>query len=140
MFELNIETVKRYASLRKDGAFVMPMYISLYNEKYSLCELDKIVTYTPNSVKVGFVSVMSSKEDKPFILNSIYEVQNVQVFKEHDNDTEIKYIVFETGNLIGNNEMYNQINYYVNIFDEHIKNIVISYRNKLREELQKYYN
>ena len=49
--------------------------------------------------------------------------------------------VVETINELENsNEMYNQINYYVKIFDEYIKNIVLQYRNKLREELSEYFN
>ena len=142
MFELNFDNVKKYASLRKEDAYVMPMYISLYNEKYSLDELETIKNYSPNSIKVGFVSVLSMKDNKSFCLNSIYEVNNVQTYSEYDNDnnTDIKYIVFDTGYIDGNNEMYNQINYYVKIFDEYIKNIVLQYRNKLREELSEYFN
>ena len=67
MFEITHELIKRYASLRNKDAHVMPMYVSLYNERYGLNELNDITDYSPHSLKVGFVSVISPIEKRPCI-------------------------------------------------------------------------
>jgi hypothetical protein len=142
MFEITHDLIKQYASLRNEDAHVMPMYVSLYNERYSLTDLDSITNYSPNSIKVGFVSVISPIEKRPCTLASMYEVNVIESFVEHDDSTGIDttYLLFETGMIDGNGDIYNQINYYVNALDNKVKDIVNEYRNRVRESMNDYYS
>ena len=143
MFEINEETIKKYANLRTEDAHVMPMYVSLYNEKYALTELDEIKDYSPNSIKVGFVAVRSPLEKRPCTLVSMYEVNLITSFTEHDDSTGVdtSYILFETGLLDGSGRIYDQINYYVNALDDKVKTIVADYkRNRVAESFNDYYS
>lgn len=142
MFELTNEIIKKYASLRAEDAYVMPMYVSLYNERYALDDLNSITSYSPNSIKVGFVSVQSILEKKPFSLLSPFEVTMIETVTDHDDSKgiDVNYIVFETGILNNNGPMYEQINYYVSQLDTYVKNIVNENKSKLRKEVLDYYS
>ena len=138
MFEITHEIIKQYASLRNVDAHVMPMYVFLYNERYPLDELDTITDYSPNSIKVGFVSVISPIEKRPCTLGSMYEVNVIESFVEHDDSTGVDttYLLFETGIIEGNGDIYEQINYYISALDERIKTIANNNKLKLREKIQ----
>lgn len=142
MTEITHDLIKQYASYRNENAHVMPMYVSLYNERYGLTELDTITDYSPNSIKVGFVSIISPLEKRPCTLNSMFEVNVIDSFVEHDDSTGVDttYLLFETGIIEGKGDIYDQINYYINALDEKVKSIVMAYKDKLRQSLSDYYS
>lgn len=137
MFEITHELIKQYAGYRNENAHVMPMYVSLYNERYGLNELNTITDYSPNSIKVGFVSVISPIEKRPCTLNSMFEVNVIDSFVEHDDSTGVDttYLLFETGIINGTGAIYDQINYYINALDGKVKELVNTYKEENRQRI-----
>lgn len=134
MFDINDnEDIKRYINNRKEGAIVVPLYVSQYGNRYALNELNDIHDYCPGKLKLGFVGCYSILEKYPFPMNKVYEVEVVNVFSEIDPKTnnEIKYIVFESSKMNDNSDLSEQINLYVDMIDEHIEKIVNEYRRNL---------
>jgi hypothetical protein len=134
MFDIdNHEQIQLYVSKRKEGAIVIPMYVSQYGKRYELTELDQIHDYCPGTLRIGFGSCDSVLEKNPFPMKSIYEVDVISVFTQHDDikNVDVKYIVFETTGLSGDGPLYEQIDVYVRMLNEYIEKSVKSYRQSL---------
>lgn len=122
---------------RKEGAVITPLYINQYGTRYELTELDQIHDYCPGALKIGFGGCDSILEKKPFPMKSIYEVDVVSVFTNHDEvkNIDVKYIVFETTGIEGDGELYEQVGVYVDMLNEYIEKSVKEYKKKLLELL-----
>ena len=139
MFDINDnEKIKRYINKRKDDMIIIPMYVSLYNERYDICELDKITEYSPSALKVGFGSCMSVIEKNPFPRGYMYLVDIQTIFKEFDEvkNIDISYITFESSTVSGDNKICKEINYYFEIIEEYIREHVKEYKKKLVENME----
>ena len=82
MFE-DKDYIKNIVGMRDDDAIVIPLYIQIYGQKYSLLELDTI------------------KMNNSFPVNRIGEFDLVNTFTEYDESMErqIRYTVFESGDV-----------------------------------------
>jgi hypothetical protein len=139
MFDFNDnELIVDYVNKRKEGAYVSPLYVSIYNERYPLSELDKITDYSPASMKVGFAGCRSVLEKFSFPSGRLNELNVVNTFGKFnsDNNIETQYIVFETGYMDNESDItaYSQINYYVEMLNEYIDKHVKEYKKKVANE------
>lgn len=142
MFDIkNKDYIKDCINKRIEGGYVIPIYVSLYKETYLLTELDQITEYSPGSIKVGFGACSSPLEKKPFPSNRLNEVDVIDVIFDHDESSniDIRYVLFETSGLDGDDPVSEQVNYYVDIIDERVKDIVKEYKKKVAAEFNDNY-
>lgn len=115
-----IDDEQRIAELirrRKSDAYVMPLYVKIYNDLIDITELDSIDNYSPSAMKVGFGSRYGLFDDKPqFPIDHIYEFDIVRKFTLFDGriNNDVQYYVFESSDPYGNinHPIFEQMSYY----------------------------
>lgn len=138
MFDVNDkELVKKIIDQRDDDEYVIPLYVKIYNEKFSILELDNITDISPSSFKVGFGSSSSMFIRNSFISKYAMDFEPINVFGVFDNDNgvDILYNIFESSFVTENSDMHIQINNYVHILMDYISNLVNNKRKKMLEEI-----
>lgn len=138
MFDMNNkELVKKIIDQRDDDEYVIPLYVKIYNEKFSILELDNITDISPSSFKVGFGSSSSIFTKNSFISKYAMDFETINVFKvfDNDNNVDVLYNIFETGFVTENSDMHIQINDYVQMLMDRISDSVSIKRKKMLEDL-----
>ena len=101
MFE-DKDYIKNIVGMRDDDAIVIPLYIQIYGQKYSLLELDTIKKrFSRSAFKVGYATADALFMNNSFPVNRIGEFDLVNTFTEYDESMErqIRYTVFESGDV-----------------------------------------
>jgi hypothetical protein len=101
MFE-DKDYIKNIVGMRDDDAIVIPLYIQIYGQKYSLLELDTIKKrFSRSAFKVGYATADALFMNNSFPVNRIDEFDLVNTFTEYDESMErqIRYTVFESGDV-----------------------------------------
>lgn len=101
MFE-DKEYIKNIVGMRDDDQIVIPLYIQIYGQKYSLLELDTIKKrFSRSAFKVGYATADALFMNNSFPVNRIGEFDLVNTFTEYDESMErqIRYTVFESGDV-----------------------------------------
>ena len=103
---------------------VFPLYVKIYNNTYSLLELDEITSCSRFSFKVGFGSENSPLDYRQKVpYEKILGYENKTIFTEYDEEVQIdrRYIVFETRNVEDDGTVVNdEINYYYDMLFEYV--------------------
>lgn len=95
----NQDLIMRLINGRKTNAFVAPLYVKNYNDRYGLNEIKQINNFNPSAFKVGF-GVHVSLLDKFAFPNTLMDMFDpVVAFTNFDEDKQIseKFIIFEIG-------------------------------------------
>ena len=122
MFE-NKEYIKNIVSMRDDGEIVIPLYIQIYGQKYSLLELDTIKKRFSRSVfKVGFATADAFFMNNSFPVNRINEFNLIQNLQLNNVDVE------------DNDKLNEEIHMYFDILFNNVKERVDSYFKSLIEQ------
>lgn len=127
MFDIsNEEVIIRLIDNSDD--IIFPLYIKIYNETYSLLELDKITTCNSFSFKIGFGNKTSPLQNSPKIpLDKILGYDSRNIITKYDEKTQmnIRYIIFESRRVDDDGSLINaKINeYYDMLFDYVMNNI-----------------
>lgn len=101
MFE-DKDYIKNIVGMRDDDAIVIPLYIQIYGQKYSLLELDTIKKrFSRSAFKVGYATADALFMNNSFPVNRIGEFDLVNTFTEYDESMErqIRYTVFESSDV-----------------------------------------
>jgi hypothetical protein len=103
MFDMNDkEFIMKWVNERKKGAYVSPLYVKNYNDRYTLLEMGEIDNFNPSGFRVGFgihISVLD-RFSFPNALMSNFECMTAfSHFNEEYNSNE-RYIVLEIGNEV----------------------------------------
>lgn len=101
MFE-DKDYIKNIVGMRDDDAIVIPLYIQIYGQKYSLLELDTVKKrFSRSAFKVGYATADALFMNNSFPVNRIGEFDLVNTFTEYDASMErqIRYTVFESGDV-----------------------------------------
>ena len=101
MFE-DKDYIKNIVGMRDDDAIVIPLYIQIYCQKYSLLELDTIKKrFSRSAFKVGYATADALFMNNSFPVNRIGEFDLINTFTEYDESMErqIRYTVFESGDV-----------------------------------------
>jgi hypothetical protein len=101
MFE-DKDYIKNIVGMRDDDAIVIPLYIQIYGQKYSLLELDTIKKrFSRSAFKVGYATADALFMNNSFPVNRIGEFDLINTFTEYDESMErqIRYTVFESGDV-----------------------------------------
>lgn len=144
MFEFNIDDHARIAELinnRKEDAFVMPLYLKVYNTIYDIRDIKEIKSFSPSGFKIGFGACNSLFSKNNFPTQYIYNFGNVNVFTEYNEkyNSDNRYIVFESSSIddeskLAEHPIFEQINYYYELFKNYLLEISDSYRKEIIEE------
>ena len=125
-----VELIKR----RKDNAYVMPLYIKLYNDRIDIRDIDEIDNFIPSAMKIGFGSVngLFNKTNFPIKYSNNFEF--VSRFTHYDDkmNTDYQYFVFESSDPYSNidHDIFEQMSYYYWTIREYLENRMISIRAK----------
>jgi hypothetical protein len=124
MFDIdNRDLIMRLICERYENELVIPLYVNIYNKKYSISEINEIKDYSSSIFKVGFGSASSLFMKNSFPTKHIYEFSNVTTFTEYDDNTNTatRYYIFESSYIDNEySELYKQINSYISILEEYI--------------------
>jgi len=138
MFE-NKEYIKNIVSMRDNGEIVIPLYIQIYGQKYSLLELDTIKKRFSRSVfKIGFATADAFFMNNSFPVNRINEFNLINSFTEYDEsmNRNIRYTVFESGDVDvkDNDKLGEEIHMYFDLLFNNVKERVDAYFKSLIEQ------
>lgn len=101
MFE-DKEWIKNIVNMRDEDEIVIPLYVQIYGKKYSLLELDTIKKrFSPSAFKIGYGTADALFMKNSFPTNRVRDFDVITVFMEYDsvNERQIRYMVFETGDV-----------------------------------------
>jgi hypothetical protein len=80
MFDFdNTEFIMKVINMREAGMIVMPLYVKVYNDTFSMLDIDTMTVYNPAGFKVGFGACVGMGIHDPFPTNVLldYDVINV---------------------------------------------------------------
>jgi hypothetical protein len=134
-FDINdTERIVELVRKRKSDAYVMPLYIKIYNERIDIRDIDEIDNYTPSSLKIGFGAVtgLFNKTNFPIKLSNSFDF--VSRFTHYDDkmNTDYQYFVFESSDPYSNidHDIFEQMSYYYWIFRNYLEDRMKSIRAK----------
>lgn len=113
---------------------IIPLYIKIGNNCYSLLEVDQIRNCSPSIFKIGFGSSNSVFNRIKFPINELINFENTELFNYFDDDKQmtIQYIIFESSYVDDNDSYLNKnINKYYNMLLEYVMNKVEANKKEL---------
>lgn len=140
--EFNIDDNDRIyelINLRKKDAYVMPLYIKIYNSIYDIRDIDSIDNFNPSAMKLGYGSIygLFNKTQFPIkYIDSFDIVKQFTVFDERIN-IDMKCYVFESSDPYSNinHPIFEQMSYYYWLFRDYLDNRMKEIRAKRIKEL-----
>lgn len=132
MYKLSVDDAMKLMKARNDNEIIIPAYIIIGDERYSLSEINSIAHCSRGLFKVGFVSGVYLFGKNNFPENRLFEFDSQKVYTEFDIKTNIEYkcYVLETGLLIANDSFAEYVNDWIDmIFDHIMKNV-----NRIKKE------
>lgn len=126
----NVEDKEMIMSIinnRKSDELVIPLYVKVGNQRYSLLEIEDIPDCSPSIFKVGFGSSNSVFNRLKFPNNQLMYFSESRLFNHYDEDKQImiQYIMFESSEVEDDRSILNDnINKYYNILLEYVMSCV----------------
>lgn len=142
MFNINDnDLIKKIIDSKTDEQCVIPLYIKIFNNTYSLLEINDIKDFSPSIFKLGFGISSSIFNHNSYISDNIQSFQNYRIFTVYDdnNQVNVNYYVFES-NYVDNEDVSDtckQINDYIELIGNHIDNNVKIKKKELINKLIK---
>lgn len=128
MFDINNkDLIRKIIDTKTSDQFVIPLYIKIYNNTYSVLEMDDISEYNHHAFKIGFGACTSLFNYNPYIPKYLIEFSNRNMFNVYDEEQmiSIQYYTFESDYINDEtSELHKQINFYVDMIEKHIADIV----------------
>lgn len=104
MFDINDKekVIKLIEKTKKDGAYVVPLYVKIYNDIYGLDELDTMIQergFNPASFRVGFGAKVSLFDNCSFPKEMMFEFDCEIAYSQHNDELDVdeRYLVLEIG-------------------------------------------
>lgn len=133
------EFIMKVIQSRDHNAFIMPLYVRVYNTTYSMMELDSMTEYNPASFKVGFgTSYGLTDEHINFPKKVMIDLDVINMFHDVDPDTgdTTHYCIFEISNnevITGDLLLGKEIKMYVDALNHKCSDIVKRYKASLMD-------
>lgn len=127
MFDFkNKELIEKFVINKKEDEVIIPYYIKIYNDIYSLLEIKDIKTFNPVGFKMGFITTQSLFNNS-FPNELLYIYPNTFSFRKFDKEsnTDIFIHVFEYDGII-DSELYDKFSDIFDSLDEYY-NLLKSY-------------
>lgn len=138
MFDVNDkETVMKLINTKKNDELIVPIYVRVGKETYSLIDIHDIPDCSPSIFKVGFGSCNSVFNRLKFPNDKLVYFSDVSLFTHFDEDkqTAIQYITFESSDMEDDGDILIQnINKYYDMLLDYTMNIV---SNTKKERIKK---
>ena len=101
MFNFDHDLIMKLIKSRKKDAYITPMYVRNYNERYCINELTQITNFNPSAFKVGFGVHISILDKFSFPNSLIHQFEPITAFSNFDEEKQIseRFIIFETGQI-----------------------------------------
>lgn len=141
MFDIeNKDRIVQLIRSKKDGAYVSPLYVRNYNDRYDLSELKDIKNFNPSSFRVGFGVMVSIFDKYSFPENMMYAFESVTAFSQYNEEKNVneRFIVFEIGKEshdLSDNDITQQILYYQDLLFDYLTKQQVEYRKQLLEQV-----
>lgn len=103
MFNMDDQSlIRKWIDERKSGAYVSPLYVRNYNDRYSIMELKDITNFNPSGFRVGFGIHVSIMDRFSFPNSLMSNFECITAFSHYNDDynTNERYIVLEIGNEV----------------------------------------
>lgn len=132
MFDINDkDKIMKLINMRDEDQIIIPLYVQIYNKRYSLLELGEIKTrFTKGCFKVGFGTADALFMKNSFPTRRFSEFNIIDIFTEYDDekDVTVRYMVFESSDIEDDgSKLIEQVNYYTDMLYEHTWNLVDDY-------------
>lgn len=133
------EFITKVIQSRDHNAFIMPLYVRVYNTTYSMMELDSMVEYNPASFKVGFGTSYGLTDGHiNFPKKVMIDLDVINMFHDVDPDTgdTVHYCIFEISNnevITGDLLLGTEIKMYVDALNHKCSDIVKRYKASLMD-------
>lgn len=134
----NRDWVKSLINMRDDDVVIIPLYIQIYGQKYSLLNLDEVKKrFSPSAFKIGYGTADAWFMKNSFPVNRINDFDLIDTFNEYDveNERNIRYTVFESGDVdvIEGDSLTEEIHMYFDLLFNNVKERVDAYFKSLIE-------
>ena len=107
---------------------MIPVYLCIGNKKYSLLEVDKILSCSPSIFKIGFGTSLNVFIHNKFPKQELINMNGCSSFVNMDEDTQVatEYILFESSDFPEDtdNRIYNEINKWYFILLDYVMEAV----------------
>lgn len=146
MFDVNDrEYIVDMIRKKKPDAFVIPLYVKVYNQTYTMHELNTIPNFNPSGFRVGFGAVVSMFDRYSLPQDKMFRFECIDAFNVHNEkyNADEKFIVIEIGIFTDddqfdeNDPVYEQLGYYYNLLREYLNHINKEKRRRMIEEQMK---
>jgi hypothetical protein len=136
MFDINDkDKIMKLINMRDEDQIIIPLYVQIYNKRYSLLELSEIKTrFTKGCFKVGFGTADALFMKNSFPTRRFSEFNIIDIFTEYDDekDVTVRYMVFESSDIEDDgSKLIEQVNYYNDMLYEYTWNLVDAYIKKM---------
>lgn len=134
----NRDWIKSLINMRDEDVVIIPLYIQIYGQKYSLLNLDEIKKrFSPSAFKIGYGTADAWFMKNSFPVNRINDFDLIDTFNEYDTDNErnIRYTVFESGDVdvVEGDSLTEEIHMYFDLLFNNVKERVDAYFKSLIE-------
>ena len=142
MFDVNNKDIIVKLIMTKDDDIVIPLYVKIYNMRYSILELNDITDFDASSFKVGFGTSTSFLLKNSFPDKNIFDFDNISTFIEFDEklNSNIIYRVFESAHANGGDVVHKQINKYYEMLNNYVSNLAIEKKKELINKTMEEYS
>ena len=147
MFDIdNHEKIMELISAKHPDAYVIPIYVQLYHERYGIDELKEVKQFNPAGFRVGFGAKISMFDKHSFPSDKMfaYEIETVFSHFNEKLNTDEKFVVFST--IIVKEEKPTEEEYSVTLSPESVVNPEAFYNKQsivhsiVDEQIEYYYN
>ena len=81
----NRDWIKNLVNMRDEDTIIIPLYIQIYGQKYSLLNLDEIKKrFSPSAFKIGYGTADAWFMKNSFPVNRINDFDLIDTFNEYD--------------------------------------------------------
>lgn len=134
----NRDWIKNLVNMRDEDVVIIPLYIQIYGQKYSLLDLDEIKKrFSPSAFKIGYGTADAWFMKNSFPVNRINDFDLIDTFNEYDSENErnIRYTVFESGDVdvVEGDALTEEIHMYFDLLFNNVKERVDAYFKSLIE-------
>lgn len=143
MFDLtDEENIINLINAKRQDNLVIPLYVSVYGNPYSILEIKDINNCTPSAFKVGFgASNKTMFSNERFPVERLVEFQNVKIFNRFNEEQQVNtnYFMFESSGIdeVKESQIGIEINGYISMLLEYVMTNV---EKKRKERIQKEMN
>lgn len=134
------DTIMDIINKRDRDDMVIPLYIRIGNNRYSLLEVDDIPDCSPSIFKIGFGSSNSVFNTLRFPISKLINFDYTQIFNHYDEDKQatIQYIVFESSDINNDNSLLEiSINKYYDMLLEYVmEHVEINKRERIKRTME----